>query len=160
MQKKRKGLGRLLQKVGNFFKNLWVKTEPGLKKIVEVTYSIIEQLKDPDNALLADVATQIINKVIPGDADDKLVAKVRAALDEWIPKVLFEAEFLDTLLKETDRDARLRMIIEKIQSWDENKRFKELPALAGRMVEYLSDGELTKYEAADLMRMFFINVEK
>lgn len=60
--------------MGNFLKRLIPKNVAGIIGVVEAVFNVIREL------LM--VAARICATVIPGDKDDKIVAKIRAVFDK------------------------------------------------------------------------------
>ena len=60
--------------MGNFLKRLIPKNIAGIIGVVEAVFNVIREL------LI--VAARICATIIPGDADDKIVAKIRAIFDK------------------------------------------------------------------------------
>lgn len=151
---------KLLQKVWNWVKGLYEGLVGTTKKYVPVAIKIVEAIKKVMDSPVDDVALAIITMAIPGDADDKLVKKVKEFVEDNLPKFLVELKIINEISNYPDLNSQLQGIITELKKLSPTTQAALWHNFASLAIEKLSDGECTWADAVVLAEWYYNNVYK
>lgn len=151
---------RLLQKVWNWVKDLYEGLVGTTKKYVPVAIKIVEAIKKVMDSPVDDVALAIITMAIPGDADDKLVKKVKEFVEDNLPKFLVELKIINEISNYPDLNSQLQGIITELKKLSPTAQAALWHNFASLCIEKLSDGECSWADAVVLSEWYYNNVYK
>lgn len=143
------GLGKIIKSIVNFFANLFRKLAPELRKAVDVAVEITNNVKnwDVENHEFVDVIT----KLIPGNVDDAVVARIR----EYLPKIVTELQLVQATAGLTDPDEIVAAAIKTIQQMSGDYRSATLNSLAIIISRVAADGKLDWNDATYLLKWYY-----
>jgi len=144
---------KLLQKIWSGIKNLWAKTNDGVKKFIPVAVNIVEGIKNFNNSGAADFLEFVVTTAIPGSADDVLVQKARLFIKEKLPIILIELKIINSIADLTDDNEKLKAILNELNLSSVNGII--FKGVAGKALELMADGEFTFDDACDLTSYYF-----
>lgn len=148
--------GRILRWIASIFKAL--PTE--VKKLVPIAIGAINGLKAVMENPVEQTLESIILAAIPGNADDALAAKIRAAITEWIPKILKELVLIDSIANITDPNEQLKAILAQFKLSSNQAKDMIYRGLCALILEKLADGKLTVSEAGEIAEYYYRNFTK
>lgn len=151
-QKNKTGVGRFLQTLWNGIKRLFEKANEGVKTLLPVVTELLNNAKLITDSHIGDVLTAII----PGDADDKIVAGIR----KFLPKALEGLNLAKEISDIEDPNERLKAILAKINVAPDDTKKVFYHGLASLMVEKLSDGVFSWADATAVAEYYYQNYEK
>jgi hypothetical protein len=143
---------KIFEKLSSFVKNLFGNVFSELKKHSELAVKVTDNIKKLVESPIADV----ISVIIPGDADDILIAKARVVL----PQVVEKVAILHGILKENDTNSDVvANIIENLKQLNPDARISFWVMFAAELNKALSDGKLTLAESFVLTQMSYIELK-
>lgn len=142
-------LKSILHDIGQFISNLFKKIDPVAKTAIDFAIKVVEGIKNFDTSV--PFVGDLITKLIPGDADDKIVALVRAKL----PQIVIELRLVDSTLGLTDPNEILMAAIKVIQQLDGDYKSSFLHDLAVLIARVGADGKLDWSDAIIIAEWFF-----
>jgi hypothetical protein len=105
-----------------------------------------------------DVILGIIKGAIPGDADDKVIDKVKSVVEKWLPKVLLELQVIDAVSGMDNVNDQLNAILAKIKLASNETQNIIWHGLASLILEKLSDGEISWADSVAISEYAFQNI--
>lgn len=141
--------------LGKFLKRLWLgigKIFRGINKelrenIIPIAIEITNNLKLIDESHIGDVLASII----PGEADDKILADLRTALPKWITGLAVAAN----ITQDDDINATLKRILAAINVAPEDAKKVFYHGLASLIIEKLADGKLDWSDATAIAEYYY-----
>lgn len=146
-------LKNVLKDVGQWISRLFKKLLPAVKRAVDTAVKVTSAIKDFDTTNSGVV--DIITKIIPGDTDDKVVAKVR----EKLPEVMLQLKLIDTTLNLTDPQEIVAAGIKTIQQMSGDYRSATLNSISIVLSMVAADGKLDWNDAVYLVKWYYDNVD-
>lgn len=142
-------LKSILHGIGQFFSTLWKRMQPGAKKAVDFAVNAVDNIKnfDASNGALTDIITHLI----PGDADDKAVADVRAQL----PEIMTSLKLVDATLGLTDPNEIVAAAVKTLQEVSGHYRVAFLNSLSMIIATVAADGKLDINDATYLLKWYY-----
>lgn len=151
---------RLLTKIWEWVKNLYDGLMGGTKKYVPIAIRIVEALKSVMDSPVDDVILAIVKMAIPGDADDKVIDKVKYVVENWVPKVLLELKIVHSIADMTDKNQQLQAILDELKKLSPETQAIVWHGFASLCIEKLSDGKVDWSDAVALAEWFYRNIHK
>lgn len=147
-------LSKLLKAIGKFFSRLWNGLLPELKKAIHVGVVITNAIKEFDtkNSGVVDIITAII----PGNLDNKIVAKLR----EQLPKICIELKLVDATLGLTDPNEIVAAAVKAMQQLSGDYKSAFLNSFSIIVAQVAADGKLDWNDAAYLLKWYYDNQQK
>ncbi len=142
-------LKSILNAIGNFFANLFKDLAPIAKKAVAIGVQVTDAIKKFDTEH-PDV-TDIITKLIPGDADDRAAALIR----EKLPSVMIELRLVDATLGLTDPNEIVAAGTKVIQQLAGDYKSSFLNSLSIILSQVAADGKLDWDDAVYLGKWYY-----
>ncbi|MBC7509677.1 MAG: hypothetical protein H7320_13155 [Ferruginibacter sp.] len=142
-------LKSFLNKIANFFANIFNKLLPELQNAVHIGVTITEAIKtfDTKNGVIVDILTAII----PGDVDDLIKTKLREAL----PKIVVELKLVDATLGLTDPAEIMAAAVKVIQGLDGNTNSAFLHSFSVLAAQVAADGKLDFGDGVYLLQWYY-----
>jgi hypothetical protein len=159
-QKNKEKMKKLLQKIWNTIKNIFNKVEEKTRELIPVAIKIVEGVKKAVDSPVDDIILSIITTAIPGDADDKLVKKVKTVVEHWIPKLLIELQLIEDINNLPTTNDKMKAIFEKLKLSSNETKNVVYHGLASLVLEKLSDGELSWKDAVVISEFYYQNIAK
>lgn len=142
-------VGRLLQKIGNAIASFFTKLEPATKTLVKVAKEVVNNMKLIDESHIGDVLTALI----PGNVDDKILAKLREAIPKAVDAIAIAEEFTNI----TDPNEKLRYVLSKVNSATTNGKKLFYTGLATLLLELIADGDFSWVDAGRVSGYYYAN---
>jgi hypothetical protein len=152
MAKKKTGVGKFLAKIWGFIAKIFKAADEGTKRLLPIVTGIVNRIKEIDDTHIGDIITMII----PGDADDKLVAKFR----EILPKVILALGNIKEISDTEDVNEKLKKILVAINVSPEDTKKVFYTGLATLILEKVSDGELSWGDSLVILKYYYDNFPK
>lgn len=140
-------LKSFLHSIGHLFENIFGGLAHVSKVAIHWGVVITENMKNFVESDAADILTMLI----PGQLDDKIKLKLRAAL----PDILIKLKLADQCLSETDPALITACAIKTLQSIEGSFKSDFLDALAVQISLVASDGRLTWDEAKSVLKWYY-----
>lgn len=147
-----------------FLKKLWAGISKAYKALVGTTQryvpiaiNIVEQVKKVMDSPVDDIILSIVTAAIPGDADDKLVAKVKGIVEEWLPKILLELQIVDAIAGITDPNEQIKAILAKLKFSSKETQNIFFHGFCSLLIEKLSDGNISWSDSVALSEYCYQN---
>ena len=141
-------------RIGHWLQGIWIgisklfhKVEDEVKKAIPVAINVVEQIKKVLDSPVADVITAII----PGDADDKLRAKLQLVLPGLILKFQLVAAIGDI----ADENEKFQAILKAINLSPDETKNVFYHGLASLILESISDGKLSWSDATAICQYYY-----
>lgn len=151
---------KILKKIWETIKNIYNHLIGDTQKYVPIAINIVEGMKKVMDTPVDDVVLEIIKVAIPGDADDKVIDKVKSVVETWVPKVLLELKIVNSIAGITDVNAQLQAILAEVKKLCPETQAILWHGFASLCIEKLSDGKITWSDGVALAEWFFQNVFK
>lgn len=151
---------KLLKKIWDFIKNLYEGLVGTTKKYIPIGIKVVDAIKKVMDSPVDDVILSILNMAIPGDADDKLVAKAKVVLEEWIPKILLELKIVEGISNITGTNEQLQAILNELKKLSPETQAIMWHGIASLIIEKLSDGELSWSDSVAIAEYYYKNIYK
>lgn len=140
-----------LRKIGDFFSGLFKSLGPIAKKGLDIGVRITDEIKKFDEEHPG--AVDIITKLIPGDVDDRIAAKIR----EKLPEVMVQLRLVDATLGLTDPNEIVTAGIAVIKQLGGDYKVTFLNDLAIHLTRIASDGKVDIDDALYLAKWYYEN---
>lgn len=131
--------------------------ESKTKKLVPVAINVVQGLKAVMDGPVDDVIAFVIKTAIKGQTDDVIIDKTTETVKEWIPKILFELELINSIANIEDQNEQLQAILNKINLSSDEKKKIIYHGLASLILEKLSDGKITWSDSVAISEYYFKN---
>ena len=151
---------KVLKKIWNWVKDLYDGLVGSTKKYVPIAIKIVEGIKKVMDTPVDDIALAIVTTAIPGDADDKLVKKVKEFVELNLPKFLVELKIINEISNYPDLNSQLQGIITELKKLSPTAQAALWHTFASLAIEKLSDGECTWSDAVVLAEWYYNNIYK
>jgi hypothetical protein len=122
------------------------------KKLLPIVIGIIQNIKVVADSPVADV----ISALIPGDVDDK----IRAKLQEFLPKILMQLNMLNTCQSLQDPNEQLQCILTNLKLSSDDAKNIYYHGLASLILTELSDGKLSWSDCTAIAEYYYKNIWK
>jgi len=158
-----------MSKIGKFFKKVWnaVKSvfenlDDSLKTYIPVVVTFCEGLKKTIENGTFDTLATLVEILIPGETDDKIITAFKAYLVKNLPTIIANLQLVDIIaeIDADDVDTQMKAIITYFQSASSDAQDSVIAALATKLSEYFDDGEFTKAERHALIDWYYTNYVK
>jgi len=149
---------KLLRKIWAWIAETYQGIVGGTKKYVPIAIKIVEAMKKVMDSPVDDVVIFIVTSAIPGDADDKAAAKVKAFVEKWLPKFLLELRIIEGVANIPNLNDQLQAILNEVKKLSPETQGVIWHGFASLAIEKLSDGELSWSDAVALSEYFYKNV--
>lgn len=133
---------KFLQKLWAGIVDLYDRLVGTSKKVVPLAINIVEAIKKVMDSPVDDVILEIIRLAIPGDADDKMIAKVKDIVEKWLPEILLRLKLADSIAGIEDKNEQLKAILEQLKLSPDAVKNVYYHGLASLILEKLSDGKI------------------
>lgn len=151
---------KVLKKIWNWVKDLYDGLVGSTKKYVPIAIKIVEGIKKVMDTPVDDIALAIVTTAIPGDADDKLVKKVKEFVELNLPKFLVELKIINEISNYPDLNSQLQGIITELKKLSPTAQAALWHTFASLAIEKLSDGECTWSDSVVLAEWYYNNIYK
>lgn len=146
-----------MKKVLNFFKTLISKIgalfsalPAELKQVVSIAVVLTENIKKFVDSPVADILTALI----PGEADDRIKALLRA----YLPGLLINLNLFKECADQPSIEEQVKCAVRYIQGLpDGNERTKILQQLSGNIAELAADGKFDWADSVYLAKWYYQN---
>jgi hypothetical protein len=152
----------LLRKIWKKIKKAFKKIDDALKDYVPVAINICEALKQAVSTGVYDTVAAIVEAVIPGEAENEILAKFKIYLQNSLPEIIANLQLVDILaeIDKSDIDTQMQTIITYMQGASNDAQDAVYAALSAKLLEYFDDGELTKAERHALIEWYYTTYVK
>lgn len=151
---------KLLKKLWAFISIIWNQVDGFVEKITPVAIGIVEQIKKINESTTGDIIETILEAVIPGNVDDKIIGLARIHLKSYLPKLLKGLHISQAIAEIEDPNEQLKAIIIAINmSPDEEKNIK-YHSLCVLILNSLTDGKLSFGESVLIAEYYYSNIYK
>jgi hypothetical protein len=144
---------KVFQSIKEFVQRIFNKAFSYAKANAEVAVQIVQKFKELIDSPIADIAVALI----PGDLDDKALAKVRQVLPEFVVKFAINAKIIQAA---EDPTTALNKIREYIATLPAEGRGIWYAGFAAHFAEAISDGVITLPEAYALTQTIYVEFYK
>lgn len=141
-----KWFGNLFAGIGKSFRDLMKKAKPFLIKEIPVVIGIVNSLK-----FAVETGGPFIAAVIPGDADDKIIAKANKIL----PKLLVELKLFNISVQSNSNEEIFKAVIAYLQTITKDKRKGKYLEIANYLTVALVDGKLSWSEIVHTVQIAY-----
>lgn len=149
--KEKTKVGKLLAGFWSAIASLFKKADAELKVLLPKVIEAVNNTKFVTDSEIFD----IIAFIVPGDKDDKLVAKLR----ELMPKIVVALGYAQEISNEPDANKKMQMILAKINVAPDDTRKAFYTSLAGLLIEKGSDGKFDWADAVSVGQLIYRNKE-
>jgi len=140
-------------KIYNGLKSLWKKVDSLADQYCPTAIAVVNAIKSFNESSTADVVETIIETVIPGTTDDKIISAVRTFLKEELPKVAEVLGIVNDVAAIESDNAKLVYILSKLNVT--SAKGKLYNDIAAKIVSALSDGKLTANECWGIVEYYY-----
>jgi len=151
---------KLLKKIWSAIATAYEFIIGNTQKYIPIAVKVIEGLKKVMDSPVDDVIAEILKIAIPGDADDKLIEKIRKTVEEWLPKILLELKLVESISNITDKNEQLNAILEQLKFSSEETQNILYHGMCSLILEKLSDGRISWTDAVALSEYYYSNFVK
>jgi hypothetical protein len=140
-------LKTFLQNIWEHIKDLFHKIEPKAKDAIAIGVKVVDNIKLAFDSGLVDG----LEKIIPGDIDDKIVEAIRAAL----PKIVTELQLVNNCANETDPVKIVQCAIDTLKGLAGTNAQKDFfDSIAVEIGVIAADGALTWDDAKSIVKWY------
>lgn len=133
---------KFLQKLWAGIVDLYDRLVGNTKKVIPLAINIVEAIKKVMDSPVDDVILEIIRLAIPGDADDKMIDKVKDLVEKWLPEILLRLKLADSIAGIEDKNEQLKAILGQLKLSPDAVKNVYYHSLASLILEKLSDGKI------------------
>ena len=148
----------ILKKIWKAIGKVFHKIDEETKKLIPIAVNIVEAIKNFEASSTMDFVEFVVTTAIPGDADDKIIAKVRSITKEWLPKILLELKVVQSITDLTDDNAKLQAILAELKLTSTKGILYK--GIAAKFLELMADGKFDFDDACNLVSYYFANKDK
>lgn len=134
-------------RLDKFFTRLFNGISEEAQKLIPVVIAITNGVKEVINSPIPDIAT----KLIPGTWDDKLLEKVR----EKLPQLIIALDIANVTANIEDPLQRANAVLALFKFSSDEEKNDFYHKISYRLLEYMSDGNLSRREAIHLAQMYY-----
>ena len=149
---------KFLKRIWEYIKDLYEGLIRTTKKYVPLAIKIVDSIKKVMDSPVDDIILGIISNTIPGETDDKLIAKVKAVVEEWVPKILLELKIVESISNIEGTNAQLQAILDELKKLSPETQAIVWHGLASLILEKLSDGELSWADSVAIAEYYYQNI--
>lgn len=150
----------LFKKIWNFIEGLFSKLEREVEKYVPVAVNIVEGVKRTVENKQFKSVLEIVKFSIPGDTDDKIIDKVMAVAQEYIPKIAIQLNIIESITDIEDVNEQMIAVTNALKSSNDEQKSDYWHELAAFVLRRLSDGKITLGEAGSIAEYHYQNYVK
>lgn len=148
---------KLIQKIWNQVRKIYDGLVGTTINMAPIAIKVVEAIKKFTDSKADDVIAFVIEKSIPGEADDVLIEKVRETIEKWLPKILMELAIINSIAQVKDVNEQLKEIINALNISEEDTKKVFYHGLASLILEKLADGELDWSDATVIAEYVYKN---
>lgn len=149
---------KLIKKIWETIKSLYEKLMGTTQKFVPIAINIVEAIKKVTDSPVDDVVLYIVKTAIPGDADDKIIDKVKSVVEKWVPTILLELKIVHSISGMTNINDQLNAILTEVKKLSPETQAILWHGFASLCIEKLSDGKVTWSDGVALAEWFYQNI--
>jgi len=157
---KKEDMKKLLKKIWDTVKAMYENLIGRTQKYVPIAVKIVEGIKKVMDSPVDDVILAVVETAIPGDADDKMIEKVKSVVETWLPKILLELKIVDTIANIPGTNDQLQAILSEIKKLSPESQAMIYHGFASLFIEKMSDGELSWSDSIALAEYAYQNYIK
>lgn len=153
-----------MKKLAEFLRKLWIKIGElydsltfSTRKWVPIALNVVEGVKKVMDSPTDDLILAIVKHAIPGTKDDVLIDKVKAVVEEWLPKVLLQLQIADSISQIEGRDEQLKAILAQLKLSSDETKAIFYHGLAALIIEKLSDNKISWSDAVAISEYYYNN---
>lgn len=149
---------KFLQKLWAGIVDLYDRLVWNTKKVVPLAINIVEAIKKVMDSPVDDVILEIIRLSVPGDADDKMIEKVKDLVEKWLPVILLKLKMVDSISGIENKNEQLKAILEQLKLSPDAVKNVYYHSLASLILEKLSDGKIRWSDAVAISEYAYQNL--
>ena len=127
------------------FRSGWNNLDDKVKKVSVIAVKVCEAIKNSVDNGTFDTASSIADSVIPGD-QQPLFKIVKAFIKEKFPRIIIQLQIVGDISGLNNADEEMKAIINRLKLLSNDEKNKALQEISGIVVDYFSDGVLSKGE--------------
>lgn len=127
---------------------IWDKLSATSKKLIPIAVKIVDALKTFNESEAANLIEHVMEVVIPGEADDIIISKVRKFMTYQLPILLVELKIMQNI---TDLEGDKEKVVAILNAFI-GSPIKDiyLKSLAGKALQLMEDGKFDFNDAVQL----------
>jgi hypothetical protein len=122
---------------------------PELQNAVRIGVALVDKAK----VFIDSPAADLITAIIPGNVDDK----IRAKIQEELPKILIKLKLVENCLGESDPNKIVECALKTLQDMTKEDRKPFLHSLSILIAQVAADGKLTWSDALFILEWYYNN---
>lgn len=142
-------LKKFLAKIWAGIKRLFDGLLPELQKAVIFGVEAVDKIK----LFLESPTADLITEIISGEKDDK----IRAKLQEELPKIFVRLKLTEACLQETDPNKIIACGLKALQDMTSENRKPFLHSLSILIAQVVADGKLTWSDAVFILQWYYVH---
>jgi hypothetical protein len=150
-----------------FFKKVWKairkffdKLDDATKMYVPIVINICEALKKAVANGTYDTVAALVEAVIPGNAEDPVIAGFKSYLSKNLPKIITSLQLVDIIAEIDGVDEQYLRILELMRAASGETQNAVYAEFSQMLLNYLADGKLSKSERVALIEYYYHNITK
>lgn len=150
----------LLLKIWSFIEGLFSKLDKEVEKLIPVATNIVEGVKQVVESETTESVLQVIKFIIPGDTDDKIIDKAMKIAQEYIPKIAYQLNIIESITDIEDVNEQMIAVVNVLKHSNDDTKSDYWHELAAFTLKQLADGRLTLGEAGSIVEYHYQNYIK
>ncbi|MGM0377848.1 MAG: hypothetical protein ACQEQ0_13840 [Bacteroidota bacterium] len=151
---------KLFKKIWGFIEGLFVKAEEQVERYAPIAVNIVEGVKRTVENNQFKSAVEIVKFAIPGDTDDKIIDKVLAVVQEYIPKIALQLNIIESITDIEDVNDQMVAVVNALKHANADEQSDYWHELAAFVLKKLADGKITLGEAGSIAEYHYQNYVK
>ena len=151
---------KLLKKIWKAIRKVFNRLDDEAKQLLPVAIKIVDAVKKFVDSPVDDFIAAILKEVIPGEADNFVIDKIRKFVEEQLPKIIIQLDLLNSIAEIEDPNEKIRAILAQIAKATEDQKKSMYHTIASLAVEKMSDGKLTWSDSLAIAETLFLEKKK
>lgn len=148
-------LKTVLKNLFAWINTLWSKIDKETKQLIPIVITITNGIKSFVDSPIGEFSLEALKGLISGKADDIIIDKVHAFIDNEFPDVIIKLKLIHSIANIEDKNEKVIAILNVLKEADITEKTNFWIGLSAVILECLKDGKISMAEATLIIQSYY-----
>ena len=148
-------LKKVFKQLFAWINKIWDKMDDETKHLVPIAITLTNAVKQFVDSPFGEFSLEAIKALIKGPADDILIDKVHAYIDDKFPDAIIKLKLINSVAGIEDKNEKVTAILNFLKNTDISEKTGFWINLSAVILECLNDGKITIAEATLIIQTYY-----